>query len=540
MMLGLAGLVGHTAHAQLFIDQATFTIQAGATVTVQGDVTSNTDIQGTGKVILKGTANQNVNVGGFNIPNLEIDNAANVTLTGNARIGSSLQFTNGKIFLGANNLTLAAAATSTGAGASKFVEANGAGELRKELTANVTNFEMPIGVGIAYRPVFITTNGTYASANVGVKALAGAHPNKPVSISDYIAANWPITRTGVTGTVTASGQYADPSDVTGTEANLRGYFYNGTEWSSTGGTNDAALNRVGVPIAANGTLYGMDKFIYVKAKAFLQGAFNSGTGVMNDLLRKGTSVAPGADNTNKIPLSDPYRTATYNTLFTHVANNTTETANASVFSDQANANDNIVDWVFIQLRNSTVSPGNTVLQTRSALVQRDGDIVDIDGVSPVTFNNVANGSYTIAVRHRNHLGISADPATNLYAAAEAKATATLLDLTVATDNQIFGTSAAYNVIAGKNVMWAGNARNTTANSVLYLGFGNDKDYILTTPAPNGVGGLASVPQTNTYSQSDLNLNRTASYLGFGNDKDYLLSTILGNVATAIRTQALPN
>ena len=138
MLLGItAGAFCNIASAQLFIDQATFTIQAGATVTVQGDVTSNTDILGTGKVILKGTANQNVNMGGFTIPNVEIDNAANVTLTGNARVGSSLLFTNGKILLGSNNLTLSDVATATGGGTSKFVETNGSGQVIKSLTANM-------------------------------------------------------------------------------------------------------------------------------------------------------------------------------------------------------------------------------------------------------------------------------------------------------------------------------------------------------------------------------------------------------------------
>ena len=67
-----------------------------------------------------------------------------------------------------------------------------------------------------------------------------------------------------------------------------------------------------------------------------------------------------------------------------------------------------------------------VLQTRSALVQRDGDIVDIDGVSPVTFNNVASTNYTIAVRHRNHLGLSTNPATFNPLLGETKSTASLV------------------------------------------------------------------------------------------------------------------
>lgn len=527
-LLACGTVVCNIASAQLFIDQATFTIQSGATVTVQGDVTSNVDIQGAGKVILKGTSNQNVNMNGFSIPNLEIDNAANVTLTGNAKVGTALQFTNGKILLGANNLTLAAAATSTGAGANKFVETNGAGQLRKELTANVTAFEMPVGAGSSYRPAFVTTNGTYASANVGVQVLGVSHPGKPAKISDYIAAYWPVTRTGITGTVTVSGQYVDGADVTGTEANLRGYFYNGSEWSSASGTNDAALNRVGVPVAANGAVYGMDKFVYVKAKAFLQGPFNTTTGVMSDALRTAPSL---------IPLTDPYRSAPYSTAFTHVANAGAETALASVFADQASTDNNIVDWVFLELRNNTVSPGNTVLQTRSALIQRDGDIVDVDGVSPVTFNNTVNGNYTIAIRHRNHLGLSADPSTNLYAAAEAKGTAPTMDFSTATDAQLFGTTAAYTTGGGKNLLWGGNANSNT--TVRYIGLANDKDYLLLTAPNNGLGNVANANLTNVYSPSDVNMNRGVRYIGLANDKDYLFN-VLGGVASALKTQSLPN
>src|SRR6185503_3514472 len=93
-------LLSLAMHAQLFIDNATFFIQSGATVTVQGDLTSNVDIQGPGKILLKGSSNQNVTMNGFTIPNLEMDNTANATLTGNTRIGTNLNFLNGKIILG--------------------------------------------------------------------------------------------------------------------------------------------------------------------------------------------------------------------------------------------------------------------------------------------------------------------------------------------------------------------------------------------------------------------------------------------------------
>lgn len=62
----------------------------------------------------------------------------------------------------------------------------------------------------------------------------------------------------------------------------------------------------------------------------------------------------------------------------------------------------IVDWVFVELRDA--NDFTQVVATRSGLIQRDGDVVDLDGVSPLTFNDVVSTMYYVAVRHRNHLG----------------------------------------------------------------------------------------------------------------------------------------
>ncbi len=524
-LLLTAIVVCNTASAQLFIDNATFFIQPGATVTVQGDVTSNVDIQGTGVLQMKGTALQNINMNGFTIPNLEIDNTSHVALTGAARVSGVLTLTNGKLQLGANNFTLTNTASFAGTpGSNKFVETNGAGQMIKLLTSDVVSLQLPIGSGSIYRPAFVTSTGTYSSANVGVRVISGADANKPPMISDYVATHWPVTKTGITGTVTITGQYAD-ADISGTETNLRGYFFNGTDWSSTGEAHDAALNRVTAPIStASGNIFAMDKFVLAKAKAFLQGAYNSVSGVMSDALRTPT---------NLIPLSDPYRTAPYTSSFTHVNNAITETANASVFLNQASTNDDIVDWVFLELRINGSNPGNDIEQTRSALVKRDGTIVDVDGVSPVTFNNTPNGAgYTIAVRHRNHLGISSDPGSNLRTLGEQKSTAALLDFTTSSDAQIYGTSAAFTTGGGKNILWAGNS-NFNTNS-RYTGPTNDKDYLLGTV----LGGVSTNTVT-AYSQGDLNFNRVARYTGPANDKDYLLATVLAGIGTNTRTQSLP-
>ena len=247
-------------------------------------------------------------------------------------------------------------------------------------------------------------------------------------------------------------KYAD-ADIAGTESFLNGYYYNGTDWSSAGQAANNALNRISAPVTvASGEITAIDKFDLAKIKVYLQGAYQAG-GIMSDALRAGTNV---------IPLSDPYRTAPYSTNFTH-NNLISETAAASVFSTNAVTSDNIVDWVFVEVRNNNASPGNSVLQTRSALLQRDGDVVDVDGVSPLTFNRLATGSYTIAVRHRNHLGLSTDPSSFTQALAETKSTIVVTDFSTATDAQLFGTAAAFSAF-GATSSFATVAFLTTAGA----------------------------------------------------------------------------
>ncbi len=77
------------------------------------------------------------------------------------------------------------------------------------------------------------------------------------------------------------------------------------------------------------------------------------------------------------------------------------TCDASVFIPTGV--DAIVDWVWVELRNPV--DNTIVISSRSALLQRDGDIVDVDGVSAVTFTDTPPDNYYVVVNHRNHLGI---------------------------------------------------------------------------------------------------------------------------------------
>lgn len=499
-----------------------FSIESGGTVTVKGDVYATKDVQGGGKILLNGAAQQELNLTGHTIPVLEIENPSNVVLTSNARVLDSLIFSNGKIFTEANNFFLGSGAIVSGAGSGRFIQTNGSGQVFKEVASDLVLSEIPVGSGDIYRPAFISTAGTYSAATVGVRLLPTTSTNKPPMISDYLKANWSVTRKGISGTLNVTAQY-NGADVSGTKSNLRGYIFNGTDWSSSNETHDATLNQFSIPVSVDSAnITAMDKFDLLKAKAFLQAAYVSGSNLMSDKLRTPT---------NLIPLSDPYRVAPYNNVFVHVNNPVAEVADPGVFADQANANDDIVDWVFLELRNNA-TPGNTVLQTRSALLQRDGDVVDINGTSAVTFNNVPSGNYTIAIKHRNHLGISTDPETFTPLLDEKNSTATLVDFT--TTSHIYGTTSAANAVAtdGKNLLWSGNSN---LNSVVnYNGFNNDKDYIL-----SNLNGDAANKLFGIYSPIDLNLDAIINYNGFINDKDFLFQS-LGNSSSGQRKELLPN
>lgn len=62
----------------------------------------------------------------------------------------------------------------------------------------------------------------------------------------------------------------------------------------------------------------------------------------------------------------------------------------------------IVDWVTVELRSASNS--TSIVASRSALLRADGDMVDMDGSSPVQFSGVNISSAYIAIRHRNYLG----------------------------------------------------------------------------------------------------------------------------------------
>ncbi|MBK9760643.1 MAG: hypothetical protein IPO90_11890 [Flavobacteriales bacterium] len=244
--------------------------------------------------------------------------------------------------------------------------------------------------------------------------------------------------------------------------------------------------------------------ILLAPRLLLDGPFVSGTGLMDDGLR----------TAGLIPLTDPYPALGY----VHAGAPSPSTSTGALAITGNNA---IVDHVLLELR---ASGNNTVVvASRTALVQRDGDVVDMDGTSAVTFAAPA-ASYFVAVGHRNHLTcMTASPVA-------LSGTPTTVDFTTPT-TLTYGTDAR-KAIGNVRVLWAGDV--TFNDQVKYTGAGNDRDPILVR-----IGGNVPTNTVNGYYTEDVNLDGVVKYIGAGNDRDPVLVTIGGNTPNAVRSAQLP-
>lgn len=542
-LMACGTVVCNLASAQLFIDQATFTIQSGATVTVQGDVTSNVDIQGTGKVILKGTANQNVNMNGFTIPNLEVDNTSNATLTGSTKIAGDLLFTNGKLLLGNNNLSLASAGTITGATNAKYVVTNGTGRLIKA-ALGTTAFVFPVGNSTDfYNPLSVSNSGTADSIGVRASATVLSLGATGTAFTKEVVNNtWTVTEAVAGGSnLNLTATWNGTQELSGFDRTRTGIsYYITTPVANVGwdllNSQTAAATGAGPYTATRTGFTSVGSFaigtrpvlspLLISPKIFLQGAYNTALDRMNDGLR----------TANLIPTTEPYSTAAGGSLMgaTNAVKGSGggETSTASVVGSAAGAatDNTIVDWVLVQLHRTS---DNVVISQRAALLQRDGDVVDTDGSSPVNIAGNAAGSYYVSIKHRNHIGVRI-----ASAAALAKTTTTNYDFSsglaqvlapaagTAMTNK-YGTG----ITTARYLLWGGNGN---ANATLrYAGAANDENALLNTaPLSGNKGTVAS-----GYYLTDYNMNGNVRYAGGTNDENMLVNTILLGSKSSVIQQA---
>ena len=363
------------------------------------------------------------------------------------------------------------------------------------------------------------TNYTYilTVGNNGTASTSGV-----ITLKDTLQANLAFVQGVGTGwTCSAVGQLvicnssasialSGTSSVTLTVNALQAGIYR-NKAGAYGGSDPVALN--GATAKQSNTVIitvGMNT-VKVSIKAFLKGAYVESAGLMQDSLR----------TQGIIPLTQPYGKSPY----TDISHTGSETTTSSVLS--VTGNNAIVDWVMIELRNKT-NPSD-ILYTRAGLIQRDGDIVDVDGINCLMFSGVVADSYYVTVRHRNHLGVMTANSIALTSTCSpvidftSPITAVYTKPTSSFDYSAYPRAVSASVMT----MWAGNTRPDTY--VIFQGPGNDRAPVFNLVATDlgNIGGLSNYAVYG-YLRQDINVNGVVVYQGPGNELNVLFSEIFNH------------
>ena len=178
-------------------------------------------------------------------------------------------------------------------------------------------------------------------------------------------------------------------------------------------------------------------------KVFLQGAAS------NPIVGEELLMRDDLRTTNYMPLTSPFRDAV--------------TCDASVLTTIGN--DAIVDWVWVELRDAMDDTITIIGQ--SALLQRDGDVVGLDGVSPLGFRSL-HTDYHVMIKHQSHLGIVSSTTMHL------DQVVTNLDMMTASSTVKGGGNAVAVLPNGLYAMYCGDfdnngqVQNTDVSSVRLL------------------------------------------------------------------------
>jgi len=196
-------------------------------------------------------------------------------------------------------------------------------------------------------------------------------------------------------------------------------------------------------------------------------------------------------------------------------------SNGAIGSDPGNS---VVDWVFIEIRDATKL--DSVVTTRAALLQRDGDVrdhrvnqanlkKDMDGYPYLSFDSTLAGPYYVVVRHRNHLGVMTNEAGLL------SPIVTRVDFTDKDFNALGTHAQRMNGDSTEQYMWAGDV--TSDRRIIYQGPGNDVDemFFRVIAEPDNIDLLDNyiVPG---YYRTDYNMDGNSIFQGPRNDRQMLI------------------
>ena len=516
---GIVSVGGHFTNLGTLGEAGDYTVGKNFT-TNAGVLTPNNNL-----FAFDGVFNSTVTVGSNYIGRMRLNKASGglVYLGDSQSIGSELDFNtdNNKVDLNGFTLTINSAASILSFDDNEYVITGGSGFLKKK-DVGPTPFTFPVGFNnSSYNPLTIANSGT--PDHFGVRcledALANGSSGSPL-ISGAIKSSWEITEdvAGASNLEITAGWSLSDEQVYFTRSDCGVARHDGVTWTMFNADMGAALgsnpytrNRLGMSSLGYFTVGGTSLLsrLLVETKTFLHGPFNTGTGWMNDNLRSLNLLDPSG-----MFSQEPY---TGLTGFTHLGRGGGEIAYSPALEDFGN--NSIVDWVFLTLYDNT----NTPVQTKSAFIQRDGDVVDTDGVSEPYFLGMPDGNYYVSIRHRNHLGVKTSGTIAL-----SSSSSVLYDFTTGASQAAGGvqkllTGSVYG-------MHSGNAN--VNNTVRVTGPAAINDY---TRIINILGGNYINVISNIYSVGDINMDGTVRVTGPAaiNDNSKIINSLGGNYINII-------
>jgi hypothetical protein len=353
----------------------------------------------TGTVTFSGSSAQSIS--GNNktwFSNLIISN--NVELASETSVSTLLSISNADLNLLESDLVLEDNALIAGYSATSYIIAENAGQLKRTVSTNLTEF--PVGTSVSYVPVILENTGTADLFGVKVfnDVLENGTSGGSISQIDHCVNNtWDISEQDPGGsdlTITAFWtSIIEGNNFDRTACGL-GHFYEGTwnpqPFAPAVGNDPFSITRNGIttlsPFAVGDTASPMAIILRLTLDIalFLEGPF-TGLDMNTDL------------NPDLIPLSQPYNISPWN-----------YTGDESVGSMP---NPDIVDWILVELRDTTdaeLATSETIIARQAAFVLNDGSVVRMDGSSDLEFDISVSNELFVVVWHRNHLGIlSASP-----------------------------------------------------------------------------------------------------------------------------------
>lgn len=404
------GFLSLQGQAQLNVQSgATFFMQTGAQVTVQGDVqnagTLTNDgslrVQGNytntgtytgvgtaGVLEMYGAGNANLAPGSSTIANLLINKTAAtdvVTLTASATVNQGFTLTQGVL---TTNPTVTPAVALISPATTPYTFAAG-----KEVIGSVTRTGWTNGAARVFNQpnMLVTTNAGTPPTSLTVTMIPNGDPTQA---EREVKRKFTFAQTGGTGfTADVRYPYAATELNTNTEAGLVPWTLVSAEWNARTNaiTKNAAndwVNITAIPAAELAQEWKLaDQNYGMNLTAYLRGNWNNPTTLMRNTLNTG----------GNLPLNQPYSAVPFNYSGTE--------------SVGAIPNANVVDWVLVELRKpASGQPADanisTLIGRKAGFILTNGTVVDLDGVTPlaVPITKQGTGNY-IVVKHRNHVSV---------------------------------------------------------------------------------------------------------------------------------------